>query len=69
MAQIETRLKALCDRPMIGVDRSDLRQNYRACLAGRHIIYYRPDDEFIHVLTILHHSQDHAAFLKEAEED
>jgi toxin ParE1/3/4 len=56
MAEIEARLKALCDTPMIGVDRSDLRQNYRAFLAGRHLIYYRVEAEFIYVLTILHHS-------------
>lgn len=69
MAELEARLISLCDTPLIGVDRSDLRPGYRAVLSGRHLIYYRADDEFIHVLTILHHSQDQEAFLNEAEED
>lgn len=69
LAELEARLKVLCDTPMIGIDRSDLRQNYRASVVGRHLIYYRVEDEFIYVLTILHHSQDHEAFLKDANED
>jgi toxin ParE1/3/4 len=69
MSEIEARLSSLCDTPLIGVDRSDLRPGYRATLSGRHLIYYRADDEFIQVLTILHHSQDQEAFLREAEED
>lgn len=69
MAEIEARLISICEMPLIGVDRPDLRPGYRAVLSGRHLIYYRADDEFIYVLTILHHSQDHGAFLEEAEED
>lgn len=68
MAEIEARLKALCEAPFIGVDRSDLRAGYRAVLAGRHIIYYYADDEFINVLTILHHSRDQEAFLEEIDD-
>lgn len=69
MAEIEARLISICETPLIGVDRSDLRPGYRAVLSGRHLIYYRADDEFVHVLTILHHSQDHETFLSEADED
>jgi len=69
LGQLEARLAALCDTPMMGTDRSDLRQSYRACLVGRHIIYYRIESEFVYVLTILHHSQHHKKFLEEADED
>lgn len=69
MAEIEARLISICETPLIGVDRSDLRSGYRAVLSGRHLIYYRADDEFIYVLAILHHSQDYETFLSEANED
>lgn len=69
MAGLEARLKALLVTPMLGVDRADLRPGYRALLSGSHIIYYRIEDAFIYILTILHHSQDHEAFLVEVIED
>jgi toxin ParE1/3/4 len=69
MAGIEARLKALIDTPLLGVDRSDLRSGYRASIVGSHIIYYRVGESFIYILTVLHHSQDHAAFLVELSEE
>jgi toxin ParE1/3/4 len=65
MAGLETRLNALLETPLLGIDRSDLRQGYRALISGSHVIYYRVEDQFIYILTILHHSQDHEAFLKD----
>lgn len=69
MAGIEARLKALIETPLLGVDRSDLRQGVRASIAGSHIIYSRVEEGFIYILTVLHHSQNHAAFLDEIIED
>lgn len=69
MAALGARLNALTETPMLNVDRSDLRPGYRALVAGRHVIYDRVEEEFIYILTILHHSQNHAAFLSEADED
>ena len=69
MAGLEMRLKALLETPLLGVDRSDLREGYRAFVSGSHVIYYRVEEEFIYILTILHQSQDHEAFLIEAIEN
>ena len=69
MAGLGARMNALIETPMLGVDCSDLRPGYRASMSGRHIIYYRIEEEFIYILTILHHSQDQAQFLSEADED
>ncbi|WP_425410747.1 type II toxin-antitoxin system RelE/ParE family toxin [Hyphococcus sp.] len=69
MAGLEARLTALLETPLLGIDRSDLRPDCRARVSGSHVIYYRIEDEFIYILTILHHSQDHEAFLHEAAED
>ncbi len=69
MAGLAARLTALLETLLLGVDKSDLRPDYRALISGSHVIYYRVEDEFIYILTILHHNQDHEAFLLEAAED
>jgi toxin ParE1/3/4 len=69
MAGLEGRLNALLEAPLLGIDRSDLREGCRALVSGSHVIYYRVEEEFIYILTILHHSQDHEAFLAEVRED
>lgn len=69
MAGLEARLTALLKTPLLGIDRSDLRPDNRALVSSSHVIYYRVENQFIYILTILHHSQDYEAFLKEVPED
>lgn len=58
LRELEARLEALAAEPALGVPRDDLRPGYRCGRQGRHLIFYRPFDDGIEVVRILHERMD-----------
>ena len=58
---ISARFQFLLERPMVGVDRSELGADLRAIRASAHVIYYIAQGERLLIVRVLHHAQDAAA--------
>lgn len=59
--QVETlheKFTLLATQPLMGQSREDLRPNLRTFSAGSYVILYYPVDNGIHVLGVVHGSQD-----------
>jgi toxin ParE1/3/4 len=46
------------ENPDIGFRREYMPTNVRMKMAGRHFIMYKAEENFIHVLRVLHHAMD-----------
>jgi toxin ParE1/3/4 len=56
--KIDERVKLLADNPHAGEARPDLGTNVRGFPVGNYIIFYRPIENGIEVLRVLHGSRD-----------
>ena len=52
--QILDGIEQLIDNPEMGKSRATIRSGYRSIQVKSHIIYYRIDDDTIHVIRVLH---------------
>jgi len=48
----------LAELPQIGVERPDIKPDYRSLVAGHHFILYRIDGDFIDIVAIRHQRED-----------
>jgi toxin ParE1/3/4 len=57
MADLETRIGRLRDRPELGPPSKD-RPDLRRLIVGRHAVFYRFDDATVQIVRILHQHMD-----------
>jgi toxin ParE1/3/4 len=55
---IEARCQALADMPGMGRGREELAPNLRSSHVGKYIIFYRPEDQGIEVIRVIHGHRD-----------
>lgn len=48
----------LADNPRIGRPRPELMPNFRSFAVGRYMIFYRPDDDGIEIIRVIHGARD-----------
>ena len=58
LALIAERIVHLARRPRLGKKREDVAPGYRSLPVGRHLIFYRIDDNAVIVVRVLHQSMD-----------
>ena len=63
LASIRARFGTLRQRPEIGAKRPDIGGVYRSLPVGRHVIFYRIEDETVVIIRVLHQRMDAAALL------
>lgn len=51
---IERRCQGPSQQPLVGRDRSDLLPGMRSVVVGKYLIFYRPTDDGIEVVRVLH---------------
>jgi toxin ParE1/3/4 len=56
--QIQAKCQKLADMPGIGHPREELAPNLRSSLVGKYLIFYRPDEEGIVVIRVIHGHRD-----------
>lgn len=67
LSELEQLFYQLCDNPMLGRERKEIRDELRGIPCGRHVIFYRILTSQIRVVRILHASRDLPKFLKNIE--
>jgi len=55
---IEAKCRALAEMPGMGRGREELAVNLRSSHVGKYIIFYRPEDEGIQVVRVIHGHRD-----------
>jgi len=55
---IEARCQALAEMPGTGRGREELAPNLRSSHVGKYIIFYRPEDEGVEVIRVIHGNRD-----------
>ena len=55
---LDERFNWLAQNPDLGLPRDDIKTGYLCYPEGKHIIFYRKNDDWIDVLGILHQSMD-----------
>ncbi len=55
---IEANCRALAEMPGTGRGREELAANLRSSHVGKYIIFYRPEDEGIEVVRVIHGHRD-----------
>ena len=58
LSRIEEILEMLAQHPLIGRSREELAPDLRSFTVGSNIIFYRPLDDGIEVIRVLHSSRD-----------
>ncbi len=56
--RIQEKCPALAEMPGMGRGREEFAQNLRSSHVGKYIIYYRPEDEGIEVIRVVHGARD-----------
>jgi toxin ParE1/3/4 len=56
--RIEDRCRSLAEMPEAGRLRGELAANLRSVAVGNYVIFYRPDEDGIQVIRVLHGSRD-----------
>jgi toxin ParE1/3/4 len=54
----DDKFDKLLDNPMLGRERSEIKSGLRSIVKEHHIIFYRIQDNTIHIARILHASSD-----------
>jgi toxin ParE1/3/4 len=57
LREIASVLDRLVEFPMLGKSRDELRKGCRSLSAGKFVIYYRPEDNGITVVRVIHRSR------------
>lgn len=65
--EMEQVFHRLCDNPVMGRERKEIRDGLRAIPCGSHVIFYRILTHQIRVVRVLHASRDLPQFLKGTE--
>lgn len=55
---LHERMQELAANPNLGVTRHDVAEGYRSARIGHHHVFYRPEDDTIVVVRVLHESMD-----------
>lgn len=58
LERLDHRCRRLAEMPRVGRKRPELAVNVRSVSEGRYVIFYRPRDEGITVLRVLHGARD-----------
>lgn len=59
LIMLDTSFKQLAANPLLGKDCSDIRDGYRKCIAGSHVIFYRQQSgDTIEIVRILNGRMD-----------
>ena len=58
LRRIEARFKMFSRQPLIGEPCFDLGDGIRRHSFGNYVIYYRPTDDAVHILHVLHGARD-----------
>ncbi len=56
--KIYDKAEALLQTPLAGILRSEIEKNIRSIPVAEHVIYYTVSKKYLHVIRILHQSQD-----------
>lgn len=56
--QLHERFLWLAENPKLGMERSEIAQNYRSYIEGKHCIFYREMEEGIEIIAIPHQRED-----------
>ena len=67
LSEIEQMFYGLCDNPMLGRERKEIRKGLRSIPSGSHVIFYRVLTHQVRVVRVLHASRDLPKFLKGSE--
>lgn len=69
LEKIDSQLKILASNPGMGRKRDSLAPNLRSFPVGNYLIFYRPINEGIEVIRILHGARDIPSLFEESEDD
>ena len=58
LSQLEQRFEWLSENPNSGKKRGNVKEGYRSCPEGCHVIFYRITESGIEVIGVLHQSED-----------
>lgn len=58
LSQIENRFLSLLESPYLGTSRPDVSDGYRCLPEGKHLIFYRVDDDVVNIIGVPHVSMD-----------
>jgi len=58
LSQIENRFLRLLESPYLGTARPDVSEGYRCLPEGKHLIFYRVDDDAVNISGVPHTSMD-----------
>jgi len=56
--RIEAKCQTLAEMPGIGRSRNELAPGLFSSLVGKYVIFYRPDEEGVEIVRILHGARD-----------
>ncbi|MBW4567460.1 MAG: type II toxin-antitoxin system RelE/ParE family toxin [Tolypothrix carrinoi HA7290-LM1] len=69
LQKIESKLKMLASTPGMGRKRDELVPNLRSFPVGNYLIFYRPVNQGIEVLRVLHGARDIPSIFEDSLED
>ena len=58
LGRFRDKFLLLAGQPQMGERREDLRPNLRAFTAGKYVIYFRPKENEIEIIRVLHSARD-----------
>ena len=58
LRMLDASFQQLAANPLVGKDCSDIRDGYRKCNAGSHVIFYHQSGKTIEIVRILHGRMD-----------
>lgn len=58
MAQLEKRFEWLVKNPDLGMERNEIKEDYRSYFEGKHTIFYRKSENGIEIIGVPNQSED-----------
>ena len=68
LEKIDERLQLLSDFPRSGTKRPDLAENLRCVAEGNYVIFFRPIEDGIELVRVIHGARDYEAMFREEQE-
>ena len=56
--ELDRRIKALAERPELGMRRDYVREGYRVLFVASHAVYYAVTPDTVHIIRVLHGRMD-----------